>query len=145
MSYTFYQRRDDEFSPFSRNAYLCVAASPAVALRLQSTSLADRVAELWSLGFMRATIQKLNMALPYCDARSDSDILFVFRPPATGLHLGDIIEFDHTILETDQMARNITTAGTFQIHLRERNIHDLRLPAAHGSSRFPSLERFNDV
>lgn len=73
---------------------------------------------------MRATIQKLNMALPYCDARSESDILFVFRPPATGLHLGDIIEFDHAVIEADQTARNISTGERFTIHLRERDIHD---------------------
>jgi hypothetical protein len=94
---------------------------------------------------MRATIQKLNMTLPYCDARSESDILFVFRSPATGLHLGDVVEFDHTIIEASQTARNVSTGETFQIHLRERNIHDLRLPAAHGSSCFPSPERFNDA
>ena len=94
---------------------------------------------------MRATIQKLNMTLPYCDARSDSDILFVFRPPATDLHVGDIIEFDHTVIESAQTARNISTGREFPIHLRERDIHDLRLPAAHGSSRFPSPERFNDA
>ena len=94
---------------------------------------------------MRATIQKLNMELPYCDARSDSDILFVFRPPATGLHLSDVLEFDHTVIESDQTARNISTGETFTVHLRERDIHDLRLPAAHGSSRFPSPERFNDA
>ena len=94
---------------------------------------------------MRATIQKLNWALPYCDARTDNDILFVFPPTTTGLHLGDVIEFDHTILEADQSARNVSTGETFVIHLRDRNIHDLRLPAAHGSSRFPSPERFNDA
>ena len=91
---------------------------------------------------MRATIQKLNMALPYCDARSDNEILFVFRPPVTGLHPGDVIEFDHHILEAPQMAQNISTGDTFTIHLREQDVHDLRLPAAHGSSRFPSPERF---
>ena len=94
---------------------------------------------------MRATIQKINTALPYCDARSVGDILFVFHPPAAGLHVGDVIEFDHTVLEESQAARNISTGETFQIHLRERDIHDLRLPAAHGSSRFPSPERFNDA
>lgn len=94
---------------------------------------------------MRATIQKLNMTLPYCDARSASDILFVFRPPSAGLHLGDVIEFDHTVLEESQTARNVTTGEAFLIHLRERDIHDLRLAAAHGSSRFPSPERFNDA
>jgi len=94
---------------------------------------------------MRATIQKLNMELPYCDARTESDILFVFRPPASGLHVGDVIEFDHTVIESSQTARNISTGQEFSIHLRERDIHDLRLPAAHGSSRFPSPERFNDA
>jgi hypothetical protein len=92
---------------------------------------------------MRATIQTLNMALPYCDARTDNDILFVFRPPATGLNVGDVIEFDHSVLETSQPAQNISTGNAFTIRLREQDIHDLRLPAAHGSSRFPSPERFN--
>lgn len=94
---------------------------------------------------MRATIQKLNMTEPYCDAQNASDILFVFRPPATGLHVGDVIEFDHTVIESPQTARNISTGQEFPIHLRERDIHDLRLPAGHGSSRFPSPERFNDA
>lgn len=93
---------------------------------------------------MRATVQKLNPALPCCEARTDNDILFVFRPPESGLHVGDVIEFDHTIIEADQSARNLNTGTRFTIHLRERDIHDLRLPAAHGSSRFPSPERFND-
>ena len=59
---------------------------------------------------MRATIQKLNMALPYCDARSDSDILFVFRPPATGLHLSDVLEFDQTVIESASVARKERSA-----------------------------------
>jgi hypothetical protein len=93
---------------------------------------------------MRATIQKLNMELPYCDAKSSNDILFVFRPPPSGLHLGDVIEFDHRVLERPQMVRNISTGAAFTAQFRDRDIHDLRLPAAHGSSRFPSPERFNE-
>ncbi len=93
---------------------------------------------------MRATIQKLNMSLPYADAKSSSDILFVFRPPVSGLHLGDVIEFDHQVLERPQTVRNLSTGGSFEAQFRERDIHDLRLPAAHGSSRFPSPERFNE-
>lgn len=93
---------------------------------------------------MRATIQKLNLNLPYADAKSSSDILFVFRPPASGLHVGDVIEFDPEIREVPQAARNITTAAALTLELRERDIHDLRLPAAHGSSRFPSPERFHE-
>jgi hypothetical protein len=93
---------------------------------------------------MRATIQKLNMHLPYCDAKTNSDILVVFRPPPSGLHIGDVIEFDPQVLEVPQTARNISTGAAFTMELRERDIHDLRLPAAHGSSRFPSPERFNE-
>jgi len=93
---------------------------------------------------MRATIQKLNMALLYCDARNNRDILFVFRPPLFGLHLGDVIEFDPGIIEAPQTAQNVTTGEGFELYLRQRDIHDLRLPAEHGSSRFPSLERFNE-
>lgn len=93
---------------------------------------------------MRATVQKLNLMLPLCEARSDNDILFVFQPPASGLHLGDVIEFNHAVIEATQTARNITTGEIPQIHLRERDIHDLRLPATHGSSRVPSTKRFKD-
>lgn len=93
---------------------------------------------------MRATIRKLNTKLPYCDAQSDNDILFVFCPPSSGLHLGDVIEFDPQITEKSQTARNINTGSTFPIELSQRDIHDLRLPATHGSSRFPSKERFQE-
>ena len=94
---------------------------------------------------MRATIQKLNIPLPYCEARSENDILFVFRPPETGLNLGDVVEFDHRIIEATQTARNVTTGKAFQLHWREQDIHDLRLHSAHGSSRPPSPERFIDA
>lgn len=93
---------------------------------------------------MRATIQKLNMNLAYCEAKTSSDILFVFRPPPSGLHVGDVIEFDPEVLEVPQTAMNTNTGAAFTLELRERDIHDLRLPAAHGSSRFPSPGRFNE-
>lgn len=92
---------------------------------------------------MRATVQKLNLMLRLCEARSNNDILFVFRPPATGLHLGDVIEFNHAVIEASQSVRNLTTNETFQIHLRGRDIHDLRLPVTHGSTRLPTPERFS--
>ncbi len=91
---------------------------------------------------MRATIQKLNITLPYCDARSDSDILFVFRPPTTGLHLGDVVEFDHSIIEASQTARNVTTGETFEIHLREARYS--RLAAASGA-RFVSFSITGEI
>jgi len=92
---------------------------------------------------MRAIIQKLNMRDPSCGAASENDILFVFIPPPSGLHLGDVVEFDHKILDLNQTAQNISTGATFIIRLRAMDIHDLRLPAAHGSLRFPLPERFS--
>jgi hypothetical protein len=93
---------------------------------------------------MRATIQKLNLELPYCEAKSSNDILFVFRPPSSGLHPGDVIEFDHQVLERPQTIQNISTGTAFTAEFREQDIHDLRLPAIHGSSRFPASGRFNE-
>jgi hypothetical protein len=94
---------------------------------------------------MRANIQKLNMSLPYCDAQTDHEILFVFRPPASGLlHVGDVIEFDPHILDTAQSALHVESGERFSIEIHKKDVHDLRLPAAHGSSRFPSRERLYD-
>jgi len=64
---------------------------------------------------MHATIQKLNLHLPYCDAKTSSDILFVFRPTPSGLHVGDVIEFDPQILEAPQTAKNISTRAAFSL------------------------------
>ena len=91
---------------------------------------------------MNATIQKINMSLPYCDARTEHDILFVFRPPASNLlHVGDQIELDPHIIGESQLAIHIPTGEKFALELKKNNIHDLRLSAGHGTSRFPTPER----
>jgi hypothetical protein len=95
---------------------------------------------------MRATIQKLNMSLPYCDARTAHDILFIFRPPTTGLlHVGDIIELDPDVLDAPQKALHVATGERFPIEIHKNDVHDLRLPSGHGTSRFPSPERLHDT
>src|ERR1700690_2746834 len=99
------------------------------------------VAQLFSLGVMRATIQKLNMSLPYCDARTAHDILFVFRPPASGLlHVGDVIELDAHILDAPQTALHVPTGESFSIEIHKHDVHDLRLRSGQGTSRFPQQE-----
>jgi len=92
---------------------------------------------------MRATIQKLNMALLYCEAASNNDILFVFQPSSAGLHIGDVIEFDPHALEAQQTALNLTTETAFTLQIRKNDVHDLRLSAIHSSSHFPSLDRLS--
>lgn len=95
---------------------------------------------------MRATIQKLNMRLPYCDARTAHDILFIFRPPASSLlHVGDVIEFDPHILDAPQTALHVPSGENFSIELHKHDVHDLRLSAGHGASRFPTPERLYAV
>ena len=91
---------------------------------------------------MRATIQKLNMSLPYCDARTAHDILFVFWPPTSGLlHVGDVIELDPHVLDAPQTVLHIPTGESFVIVIHKNDVHDLRLPAGNGTSRFPTQER----
>lgn len=76
--------------------------------------------------------------LGYCGASSDDGILIVFRPPAEGLNLGDIVEFDPAVIEREQLALNVTTGRTFEIFLEAQNIHDGKLTPNHGSSRCSS-------
>jgi hypothetical protein len=92
---------------------------------------------------MRATIQKLNANLPYCDAKTAQDILFVFIPPSPDLlHLGDVIEFEPQYFDAPQVVLNVSTGKKFTVELHKNDVHDLRLPNGHGKSRFPSQERF---
>jgi hypothetical protein len=103
-------------------------------------------------GGMRVTIRQLKtIPVPalktdsiYCDGASENEILFVFSPPSLeAVHVGDVVELEPSILEEPQTVLNVTKGTQFTTELRKRNIHDLRLPASHGSSRFPSPERFN--
>jgi hypothetical protein len=79
----------------------------------------------------------------HCDGVSANDILFVFTPPGPDVvQLGDVLELDHNVLESPQEVLNVTTGGRFVATFRKRDIHDLRLPGGHGTSRFPSPERW---
>jgi len=91
---------------------------------------------------MQATIQKLNLSLPYCDAKTATDILVVFRPPTTPpLQLGDIIDVDLFQLDAEQMIYNVSRGFSFRAIIKSNDIHDLRMPGGHGTSRFPTVER----
>lgn len=91
---------------------------------------------------MQATVKKLNLSLPYCDAETSNEILVVFKPPTNGnLALGDVLDIDLTILDEEQEIKNLTKDKEFTILVKRNDIHDLRLPPSHGTSRLPSLER----
>jgi hypothetical protein len=81
-----------------------------------------------------------------CDAVTANEILFVFKLPAGDLlQVEDIIEFDAQVLEIPQMALHVQSGQKFPITLRRGDIHDLRLPGGHGTSRFPSPERLQGM
>ncbi|HVX90994.1 MAG TPA: hypothetical protein VHC20_05220 [Candidatus Paceibacterota bacterium] len=91
---------------------------------------------------MNATVIALNASLPTCSARTKSDILIVFKPPAGALiDLDDVLDVDLLALDRVQVVENLTKRQRVAVEVRSRDIHDLRLPSAHGTSRFPSDER----
>lgn len=91
---------------------------------------------------MQAVVQKVNLKLPYCDAKTSNDILVVFRPSMTNPpHLGDILDFDLLKLDCEQTVSNLTLSTSFPVTIQSNDVHDLRLPSGHGTSRLPSIER----
>jgi hypothetical protein len=91
---------------------------------------------------MKASVVKLNLYLPVCEARTRNDIIIAFRPPVDGsIALSDELEFDLERLDTEQDVLNLRTGHKIRLKVEKQNIHDLRLPGGHGTSRFPSLDR----
>ena len=94
---------------------------------------------------MKATIISQSVPLATCSARTPNDILVVFRLPAgVQADVGDVLELDLCYLDRVQEITNDTKARRFSAEVRSHDVHDLRLPAAHGVSRFPEAERRAD-
>jgi hypothetical protein len=89
---------------------------------------------------MRATVQKLNQMFHYCDALSENQILFIFRPPEFGMHIGDVIEFDEEQLDEPQTAVNITSGGSFTLEIWRQNVHRLRIHSGQRTVPSPLAE-----
>ena len=91
---------------------------------------------------MEATVQAIRGEGRSCEARSRNDLLFVFAvPKGADLRIGHVLEINPAMLDAPQIAKNRTTGQNIEIELTKDNVHDLRLPAGHGTSRFPSKER----
>jgi hypothetical protein len=91
---------------------------------------------------MKASVVKLNLYLPLCEARTRNDSVIAFRPPVDGsISLSDELEFDLEDLDVEQDVLNLRTGETVRLKVEKQNVHDVRLPGGHGTSRFPSLER----
>jgi hypothetical protein len=93
-------------------------------------------------GSMRAVVQNLNSMLRYCDAVSENSVHYIFRPPPTGLHTGDVIEFNPELLNQPQSAVNITMGRlTFTLEILDYNVHKLLPDAGQGTSASSSPEK----
>jgi hypothetical protein len=95
---------------------------------------------------MIAKVVKLNKSLPVCEAATQNDILIVFKLPAAySINLSDILEIDLDQLDRPQTAKNLTQENSIELFIKSNDVHDLRLPSGHGTSRFPDSRRRNSA
>ena len=81
-----------------------------------------------------------------CEARTENDLLVVFRPSAGhDFRLGDVLTFDELVLDADVSVTNLTHGGQCLVHIAAKDVHDLRLAASHGSTRTPSSARLREA
>lgn len=81
-----------------------------------------------------------------CRVQLENDILAVF-PEVVGhpMHLHDKLRFLDLALDATVRVENLTTGGSFSVYIAANDVHDLRLPVKHGSSRTPTPERLHGV
>ena len=77
-----------------------------------------------------------------CRVQLGNDILVVFQEPAAvPLALGDSLWFHDLKLDATVLVQNLSQRVEFEAYVASNNVHDLRLPSGHGTSRTPSIER----
>ena len=125
---------------------LSVVSATSCARRRLIRDVRRFLAPLGIERLMHATVQKLNPSLSYCDAKTATDILVVFRPPPSPpLHLGDVLDVDLFQLDCEQTIHNVSRGFSFSAVIKSNDIHDLRLSCCHGTSRFPSVQRRSEL
>ena len=86
---------------------------------------------------MRGIVTQINVHRS-CSVKLSNDILVVFaEPKGLSLQIGDELEFQGNIPGEACSIENVSQANTFTVQIERRNLHDLRLPMEHGSSRTP--------
>jgi hypothetical protein len=94
---------------------------------------------------MKATVSSFNRELNNYTARTDNDIALSFSI-ADGKHLAlnEVIEVDLVeVIQSQQVAR-ASNGEAIHIKIGSHDLHDLRLPMQHGSSRTPHRQRLTD-
>lgn len=95
---------------------------------------------------MRAVISSLNLALGSYQARTDNDIAIAFSiRDGTRLKLNDELDVNLRDLLHSQELVLKRTGQVVAVKLRDIDLHDLRLPSGHGTSRVPSESRLSEA
>jgi hypothetical protein len=91
---------------------------------------------------MKAKIISFNRAINHYEATTDNDIALSFSVLGDDhLKLNEILEIDLPRVVAIQQLIRISDGNIIQIKIGEHDLHDLKLPMAHGKSRIPSRER----
>ena len=79
-----------------------------------------------------------------CRAALPNDILVVFQePPGQALAVSDRLRFVDLALDSTVQVVNMTSNARCEVYVASGDVHDLRLPARHGTSRTITLERLH--
>ena len=89
---------------------------------------------------MKAIITRTSSQHDSVEAKTENDILVVFSCPDK-FKLNDEVEFINFVMDGEVELKNHTRGTRNQVVIKPNNVHDLRLPMAHGVSRTPSMER----
>jgi hypothetical protein len=93
---------------------------------------------------VKAVVSSFNRAINNYQARTDNDIAISFAiEDETNLQLNEVLEVDLPSLLQTQSVQVARTGEIVRVRLKDIDIHDLRLPSGHGTSRIPSHERMN--
>jgi hypothetical protein len=92
---------------------------------------------------VRATVVRIS-AFKICDAVAEGDSLLITfsHPGDDAVHLGDTLSFQQPAPSDSVEVVNVTRGVTFNVTLKPENLHDLRRPASHGSSRPAGVDQW---
>ena len=93
---------------------------------------------------MKAKITRTSSQHDSVEAKTGNDILVVFSC-SDKFKLNDEVEFINFVMDGEVELKNHTRGTSNLVVIKPNNVHDLRLPMSHGTSRTPSLERLKNA
>jgi hypothetical protein len=95
---------------------------------------------------VRAVITSFNLALGSYQARTDNEIAIAFSiADGSRLKLNDELDVNLSSLVRSQELFCKRTGQVVAVKLRDIDLHDLRLPSGHGTTRIPSESRLSEA